>query len=145
MKVFLDTNILLDIANNREFAHQGRFIYQLGVKGVIETFASFLTFANLNYILRDRKQFERYNLLRHLRQGLSVLPCDTQQLDMALAHEDVRDFEDLLQYQCALAAGCDVVVTNNVKDFREFCHLPLMSSRDFLLTYFYQQEKKDSL
>ena len=27
MKVFLDTNILLDIADNREFAHAGRLIF----------------------------------------------------------------------------------------------------------------------
>ena len=40
------------------------------------------------------------------------LPCDAHQLSTALAHDDVRDFEDLLQYQCAVAANCDVIVTN---------------------------------
>ena len=64
MKVFLDTNILVDIADNREFAHQGRLIFQLGVTGAVEIFASYLTFANLNYILRDRTRTERYQLLR---------------------------------------------------------------------------------
>ena len=42
----------------------------------------------------------------------------------------------MLQYQCALAAGCDVIVTNNTKDYQEFCTLPFMTSRDFLLFYF---------
>ena len=138
MKVFLDTNILVDIADNREFAHQGRLIFQLGATVAVEIFASYLTFANLNYILRDRTRTERYQLLRDLRQGLVVLPCDMHQLDTALAHDDVRDFEDLLQYQCAVAGDCDIIVTNNTKDYREFCQLPLMTSRDFLLYYFIQ-------
>lgn len=42
----------------------------------------------------------------------------------------------MLQYQCAVAGGCEVIVTNNTKDYREFCDIPFMSSRDFLLYYF---------
>ena len=44
----------------------------------------------------------------------------------------VRDFEDMLQYQCAKAAGCDVIVTNNGRDFAEFCNLPLLTAAEFL-------------
>ena len=142
MKVFLDTNILVDIADNRDFAHQGRLIYQFGVRGFIDVYASYLTFANLNYIFRRKACSERYDILRGLRQGITVLPCDTSQLDTALAHGDVRDFEDLLQYQCAVAGGCDVVVTNNTKDYQEFCEIPFMSSREFLIRFFAQQDQE---
>ncbi len=38
-----------------------------------------------------------------------------------------------MQYQCAKAAGCDVIVTNNKRDFHEFCELPFLSSEEFLL------------
>ena len=136
MKVFLDTNILMDITNNREFSQQARLIYQLGAKKAINLCASYLTFANLNYILKDRARSERYQILRILRQGLEVLSCETQQLDIALNHPDVRDFEDLLQYQCAIAGSCDIIVTNNLRDYKEFCNIPCMTSRDFLLNYF---------
>ena len=44
----------------------------------------------------------------------------------------VRDFEDMLQYQCAKAAGCDIIVTNNGRDFAEFSALPLLSAAEFL-------------
>jgi hypothetical protein len=60
---------------------------------------------------------------------------DDSQIYAALAQE-VKDYEDMLQYQCALAAGCDIIVTNNTKDYQEFCTLPFMTSRDFLLYYF---------
>jgi predicted nucleic acid-binding protein len=139
MKVFLDTNVFLDIADEREYSMQGRTIYELSQKGFYEACASYLTFANINYIKRDTPRAERYNLIRNLCKGVTVLPCDAHQLSTALAHDDVRDFEDLLQYQCAVAANCDVIVTNNTRDYREFCQLPLMTSRDFLLHFFRSQ------
>ena len=52
-------------------------------------------------------------------------------VDYALGKR-VRDFEDMLQYQCAIAAGCDVIITNNGRDFEDFCTLPFMSAADFL-------------
>ena len=39
----------------------------------------------------------------------------------------------MMQYQCAKAAGCDVIVTNNKKDFQQFCELPFLTSEEFLL------------
>jgi len=136
MNVFLDTNILIDVIENREGTVFAKQLLQLGKDKKINLYASFLSFANINYIKRDVERTLRYNMIRRLRHHVSVLNCEAVQLDTALAHEDVRDFEDLLQYQCAVAGCCDFVVTNNKKDFLEFCQLPLMSSRDFLLYYF---------
>ena len=142
MKVLLDTNVLLDFADNRNDAFQAEAILNLGKRGKILNCASYLSYANINYIKRDLPRAMRYQLIRDLRKGIKVLPCDAVQLDEALTHEDVRDFEDLLQYKCAQAAGCDVIVTNNEKDYREFCEIPFMSSREFLLWYFTQEEKE---
>lgn len=136
MKVFLDTNVLIDIADNRGNALLTETILNLGKTGKIQNCVSYLSYANINYIKRATPRAERYQLIRRLRQGITVLPCDSTQLDIALSHEDVRDFEDLLQFQCAVAAGCDVIVTNNTRDYMEFCTLPLMTARDFLLNYF---------
>lgn len=140
MKVFLDTNVLLDFADNRNDAFQAEAILNLGKRGKIINCASYLSYANINYIKRDLPRAMRYQLIRDLRRDIKVLPCNAVQLDEALTHENVRDFEDLLQYKCAQAAACDVIVTNNVKDYLEFCELPLMTSRDFLLYYFSHQE-----
>lgn len=136
MKVFLDTNVLIDIADDRDNARLTETILNLGKAGKIQNCVSYLSYANINYIKRATPREQRYQLIRRLRQGIIVLPCDSSQLDIALNHKDVRDFEDLLQYQCALAASCDVIVTNNIRDYMEFCTLPLMTARDFLLNYF---------
>jgi len=38
----------------------------------------------------------------------------------------------MLQYQCAKAGNCDVIITNNKDDFAEFCKLSFMTAAEFL-------------
>ena len=139
MKVFLDTNILIDLAENRVEATQAAIILQLGEEGKIQLAASYLSYANMGYIWRYVPRHQRYERIRNACVGIEVLPMDANQLNESLKHE-VKDFEDMLQYQCAVAAGCEIIVTNNTRDYVEFCELPLMSSRDFLLYYFSSRE-----
>lgn len=132
-KVFLDTNIILDaILDNREHLEEARLILQEGKDCHIQLFASFLTFANIAYIMRKHPKDEIYRTLRFYSNSMEVLPMDNIQLQSALIDE-VDDFEDMLQYQCAVAAGCDCIVTNNINDFEEFSKLPLFTSEDILL------------
>lgn len=135
MRGFLDTNILIDLAENRKEAAQAAIILQLGENGAVQLAASYLSYANMGYIWRDLPISERYERIRNACVGIEVLPMDASQLYEGLKRE-VKDYEDMLQYQCAVAGGCDMIVTNNTKDYREFCNIPFMSSRDFLLYYF---------
>ena len=130
-RVFLDTNILLDFALEREHAEEAEKILALELAGAIEVCASYLSYANMGFILRHHPKEEIYSLISMMREDVLVLPADSEQLDAGLAlHAD--DIEDALQFQCAKAAGCDVIVTNNGKDFAEFCDLPYMTATEFL-------------
>lgn len=130
-RVFLDTNVLLDFALEREHAEEAEKILALGLAGAIEVCASYLSYANMGFILRHHPKEEIYSLISMMREDVLVLPADSEQLDAGLAlHAD--DIEDALQFQCAKAAGCDVIVTNNGKDFAEFCNLPYMTATEFL-------------
>lgn len=135
-KIFLDTNILLDYGQQRDRHEEAETIFDLRDAGLIELYASYLSYANMGYILRHMEIESKYALINSTREGITVLPCNDVQLDASLAHH-VKDYEDMLQYQCALAAGCDVIVTNNKKDFYEFCELPFMTSEEFLLQFEY--------
>ena len=129
--IFLDTNILLDFALGREHADDAEKILALGLVGAIEVCASYLSFANMGYILRHHPKKEIYTLINSMREDVTVLPMDGMQLDAGLAlHAD--DIEDALQYQCAKAADCDVIITNNGKDYAPFCDLPFMTAGEFL-------------
>lgn len=134
MKVFLDTNVLLDYGQLRDRHDEAETIFCLDDAGKIELYASYLSYANMGYILRNMEREAKYALISSTREEVTVLPCDEAQLDAALKHH-VKDYEDMLQYQCALAAGCDVVVTNNKKDFYEFCQIPFLTSEEFLLQF----------
>lgn len=44
-----------------------------------------------------------------------------------------NDFEDGLQYQCALDAHCDCIITRNQKDFID-SSIPVMTAGEFITT-----------
>lgn len=127
--VFLDTNILIDYVLGRENGDDAEQLLQYGMNGRVILTASYLTFANMAYILKGK--VDVYNLFSDLHAIVGVLPNDDNQLLTAMANR-VRDFEDMLQYQCAKASGCDVIVTNNGRDFAGFCDLPLMTAAELL-------------
>lgn len=130
-RLFLDTNILLDAALQRDRSAYARQLLQWCDDGLIWLCASSLTYANIAYILRNHPKEEMYQCLRMLREGIEVISLDSNCLDAALA-QIVGDFEDMLQYQCALAADCDAVITNNIKDFREFAQIPVYGSAEIV-------------
>ena len=107
MKVFLDTNVLVDFITGREGAKDASDILQLGKArgGSVELCASVLTMANTAYIAQKgrtkEKLCEQLSLLSAL---IDVLPMDGEQW-LAALHENAKDLEDSLQYQCAKAAG----------------------------------------
>ena len=133
MKVFLDTNILLETVFNRQYKFACDQILLHGQKGDIDLFASYLTFANMAYIMRRNKvpREQIYQVERTMESQMTVLPMDGGQLRTALRHE-VKDFEDMLQYQSAIAGKCDCIVTINTDDFMEFSSLPVYTPDNLL-------------
>jgi len=57
---------------------------------------------------------------------------EAEQILRAAINYPCKDFEDMLQYQCAVAGGCDVIITNNKKDFVEYCKLPLYTAAEYI-------------
>lgn len=128
-KVFLDTNILIDYVLNRLGGSDAKQLLTRARAGEVNLSASLLTFANMAYILKGKADV--YGLFAMLTQFVDVLPMDGNQLQAALGQK-VRDFEDMLQYQCAKVAGCEVIITNNKRDFEEFSDLPVMTAEEYL-------------
>ena len=111
-RIFLDTNILIDYIDNRAGADDAEQIFACGFSGEVLLYASSLTFANMAYIIKGRTQEEKYDALRQMAGIVEILPLGKQEVVSAIA-QPVKDFEDMLQYQCAKAAGCDYIVTND--------------------------------
>lgn len=133
-RVFLDTNNLLDIALQREHSYEAEVIVQRGDDHLIQLCASTLSYVNIAYILIHHPLHELYNYEKMLREGVDVLSIDAEQIDYAIANP-VSDLEDMIQYRCALAGNCDVIITNNKRDFSTFCSLPFMTASEYLDSY----------
>ena len=133
LNVFLDTNILLEIILARKEQAACQQILQAGWNGEINLSASYHTFANMAYIMQRNKipQTKIYQVERMMENRMTVLAMDGSQLRTALRHE-VKDFEDMLQYQSAVAGQCDCIVTINANDFAEFSNLPIYSPDELL-------------
>ncbi len=116
-KVFVDSDVILDLFVARKPFHADalRFFSRLRISG--GGFTSPLILANVHYVL-SRIKGKRYALdrVRALRRALSVAPITEEVVDAALAAGH-RDFEDRIQYECALHSGMDVLVTRNQKRF----------------------------
>jgi len=131
-KVFLDTNVILDDVLERNGAREVQQLYTREDKGQIKLYTSFLSMANVAYILRKMPKRDLMDLLKEIIYFIEILSMDSQQFIDSLDLE-VPDFEDYLQYQCAKAHNCDCIITNNVKHFN-FSEIPVMTPIEFLAT-----------
>ena len=110
MKVFLDTNILLDLLLEREGFEDSAELFRLQEDGRLKLYVSYLTMVNIAYVYRK-------TVGQNMAVLVEVLPMDGGQLQKALMMSG-PDIEDIFQLTCAVAGGMDFIVTRNVKDFR---------------------------
>lgn len=129
-QIFLDTNILIDYIDNRAGADDAEQIFACGFSGEALLYASSLTFANMAYIIKGRTQAEKYDVLKQMADVVEILPLRKQEVMDAIA-QPVPDFEDMLQYQCAKAAECDYIVTNDRRRY-DFSDIPHFTSAYFV-------------
>ena len=119
-KVLLDTNIIIDLLAKREpFDQDARMLFSSADKGKITLCTSALSIANLSYVLlRKIKPQETKQILRKLKLLVGILSLDEKIINLALNDNDFNDFEDGLQYFTALENNIEIIVTRNLKDFK---------------------------
>lgn len=119
-KVFIDSDIILDLLCKREpFYAFAAELFTLGDKGKIELVTTSLVIANVFYILRKAFGIEKAKeLLRKLRIITGVIPVNEKAVDLAL-NSKFSDFEDGLQYFTARENDIRILITRNIKDYKE--------------------------
>ena len=132
-KLFIDTNIVIDLLSRREpFYEEAANIFSLADKKIIELSISSLTIANTSYtLLRQTNSTSAKEILRKLRLIINILPLDDKIIGIALNDNSFDDFEDGLQYFTAIENNQDLIITRNLKDFKN-SNIPVMTARQFL-------------
>ena len=131
--LFIDTDVIIDFLIDRKpFSREAAIIFSLVEQKKIKGYVSSLTFSNLYYVLR---KFESHNnvisKLEKLSKLLNILKVDEQMIKDSIS-SGFSDFEDSIQYFCALDyKKIDVIITRNTKDYKH-SDLPVMTPGDYL-------------
>ncbi|MDD3891924.1 MAG: PIN domain-containing protein [Bacteroidales bacterium] len=129
-RVLLDTNVIIDLLAKREpFDQDARILFSFADKEKVILYTSALSIANLSYVLlRKRKPEEAKQILRKLKLLVGILSLDGKIINLALNDNEFNDFEDGLQYYSALENNIEIIVTRNLKDFKN-SRIPVMTAR----------------
>jgi hypothetical protein len=112
-----------------------KIIFSLGDKKQIQLSVSALTIANTNYLLLKLKPHDEVkSILRKFKLLVDVLSLDDKVINLALNDTDFKDFEDGLQYFSAIENDQDIIITRNLKDFKN-SKIPAMTAEQFLKSY----------
>ena len=119
-KVFVDSDVILDVLCKRIPHYQySAQIFTLSDLKKINLYTTSLSFANVYYILRKAVGGEKAKcFLRKLRLLIKVLAAEEKETDLALNSKFI-DFEDALQYYTALNHKMEIILTRNIKDYKE--------------------------
>lgn len=120
-KVFLDTNILVDlIADRKPYSKFAIEIFNKAEEKKLKIYTSSHSIATTHYLLKkylDEKELR--TVLFNLLDYISVIPVDIDVLKKGLRSKH-KDFEDAIQIFCASSIEkIDCIVTRNIKDYKD--------------------------
>ena len=132
MKLFLDTNVILDLIIKRKpFFEDTAKIVSLYEDQKFVLVTSSVSFVNCNYILgKNIKKEKVLDNLKILRSFCSILEVSQSEIDISL-NSNFNDFEDAVQHYTALKHNCDYIITRDSKDFKN-SEIPVMTPVEFL-------------
>lgn len=118
VKVLLDTNIIIDVALERQpYFEASEQILSLVEQGRVEGYISASTFSDLYYIIRKDKGRElTLEFLRNILTFCKIATVNQQAIEVAL-NANFHDLEDAIQYGTAVINQLDAIVTRNPQDF----------------------------
>lgn len=132
MKVFLDTNVVVDYLAKREsFFEHAAFIFEMIRQNIIEGIVSSLTLVNCACVMR--KYYDKSVVLRKLTNVMNML--EVSEIDFMVIKEAIElhapDFEGAVQFASAKNYSPDIILTRDKTGFTEF-DLPVMAPSEFV-------------
>lgn len=128
MKIFVDTNILVDlIADRKPYSKFALEIFTKAEEKKIKLFTSSHSIATTHYLLKKyREEKELREILNDLMGFMQVISVDADIIKKGLRSKH-KDFEDAIQILSASSiVKMDFIVTRNIKDFRD-SEIPVLS------------------
>lgn len=140
MKLFIDTNMILDVLADREpFAEDAAALLSTIEAGEAEGFIAAHSATTVFYLLNKELGLRRAKkALMDLLKLVEVVAVDHDRLLQALAM-NWEDFEDAVQAACAAKIDADFLVTRNQDDFSR-SDVPARSPAEYMALHRGQSE-----
>lgn len=137
MKIFVDTNIFLDLILKRKNFHDALLIFNAIEKKLFSGVVLDITILNIDYIAKKQvKNIKEF--IRLINTNFSVVGISNEMISKALDIEN-NDFEDILQYLSAKDLKSDCIITNDRSFYK--VDIETLSSSEFIKKYLWVAEK----
>ncbi|OGG12403.1 hypothetical protein A3J20_03920 [Candidatus Gottesmanbacteria bacterium RIFCSPLOWO2_02_FULL_42_29] len=134
MRVFIDNDVILDILLERKDFPYSAKIIQYIEEGRIIGLTSPIIFTNTFFLISKAKNKETaWNALRKLKLLFKITRINESIVDKALA-SGFKDFEDAIQYYCAIDSQVKYLVTRNKSDYSGD-EIIIISPQEFLAIF----------
>ena len=132
MRVFVDTNILIDLFDSsREGFMSAAMVFEAAKEGVLDLCISSQSITDCAYIARKKPVDVFKKAIERILPFMDVLPLTKAHISKALASA-CPDFEDAALIACVEENLCDVILTSNTKHIRQFTSLTVHSPKEFV-------------
>lgn len=130
----IDTNVVLDVLLDRPpFSDAAAEIFAKIESSEMEGVLCATTITTIDYLLgRALSAAAARSTLHQLLTLFEIAPVNRPVLEQALSSA-VSDFEDAVLEQAALLVATDIIVTRNLKDFKN-ASLPVYDPKELLST-----------
>ena len=131
-KIFLDSDVLLDLLLDREpFMDDIAEIIEASLSSNVKLCVSPITVTNINYIIgRLENQKTADTQTKKVLKIVNVENVGQSTINKA-SQSKFKDFEDAVQNYCAEESGHLVIVTRNTKDYKE-SDLSILTPKEYL-------------
>jgi predicted nucleic acid-binding protein len=134
-KIFLDTNIILDLLDEeRIFNKESKILFEGIETGRFLAYFSESVVTTTDYILiKKYTHAQRLSILEDLLKILTIVKCTNEIVQHALQNIE-GDIEDAILYELAITEKIDYFITNDKKTIKKLAtkKLPIVSTKDFL-------------
>ena len=132
IKVFFDTNIMIDVIGRREkFCLPSLQIMSLADRGLVSVYVSALSYATASFILgMDNKEVDILREFSKFMKITTTTPVDYSTIEKSIESK-FKDFEDAMQYFSAKHEDIDYIITRNKKDYSA-SDIPVFEPQEFI-------------
>ena len=142
MKLFLDTNVFIEYLCGRSKAMNVRDLLDVIEEKGHQAFLSTSSLCTIAYYVditlkkrgvHEPKKADKIREVLNMVLDIAIIADIRHPRAVAATNDQAfSDLEDSVQHQCAISSQCDVLITFNVKDFKNVNDIKVMTPEEFL-------------